>query len=170
MRINPIGFLCVALSAILMSSSGLSPTGIVVAAAVMNFIRRVMKNKDLGAQALSILRLFGPKEMDLLYHEIVDFLYIWDCCDHTEKLMQDEMQSDLDELRLIRTAIFMSRISDLFSRKFDKICRKYPNFWQKCEKVAEELRIQVNGDKDNGTEKVLEVRTDKAIDGVYQKV
>ena len=105
-----------------------------------------MKNKDLGGQAHSILRMFGPKEMDLLYHEMVDFLYIWDSCDHTDKLMQDQLSSNLDELRLLRTAIVLSRLAELFGRKFDKISRKYPDFWKKCEQVEEQLRAEVNND------------------------
>ena len=107
-----------------------------------------MKNKDLEGQANSILRLFGPKEMDLLYHEMVDFLYIWDCCEHTDKLMQEELTSNLDQLRLLRTAIAISRIADMYNRTFTKIAKRFPNFWKRCEQVAEELRKEVNTDVD----------------------
>ena len=103
-----------------------------------------MKNKDLEGQANSILRLFGPKEMDLLYHEMVDFLYIWDSCEHTDKLMQAHLTTDLDQLRLLRTAIALSRIADMYSRTFDKISKRFPNFWKRCEQVAEDLRNEVN--------------------------
>jgi len=118
-----------------------------------------MKIKDLEGQANSILRLFGPKEIDLLYHEMVDFLYIWDSCDHTDKLMQDELTTDLDHLRLLRTAIAMSRIADMYSRTFDKISRKFPNFWKKCEQVAEDLRIEVNNDD----------HTNKDVQGLFRE-
>jgi len=117
-----------------------------------------MRNKDLGAQANAILRLFGPKDMDLLYHEMVDFLYIWDSCEHTDKLMQDELTSNLDQLRLIRSAIALSRIADLYSRKFDKISKRFPAFWRRCEQTEAELRKEVNAN-DNTDQDLQQVPT-----------
>lgn len=113
-----------------------------------------MKNDDLETQANAILRLFGPKEMTELYDEMVDFMYIWEGGEHEDKVLQEQVSTSLDKLRLLRTAIALSRLADLYSRKFDKIARKFPNFWKRCDRVAEDLRKEVNDDADKALHSV----------------
>lgn len=97
-----------------------------------------MRSQTLPEQAQAILAQFPSDKIQVLYNELVDFIYGW------QMYVEAGEDANMRDLMLFRTAIALSRIADLHYRSFDKIQRRYAGFWQRCEQVADEMMTQVN--------------------------
>lgn len=94
-------------------------------------------NHEISTQATSILKIFGHEQLSDLYINMAMLVEIW-------RVDGDECKTEFDKddeaqlINLLRSAILLSKIADMHSKKFDKISHKYWNFWKKCEKIGSE--------------------------------
>jgi hypothetical protein len=102
-----------------------------------------MFNDEISSQASEILRVFGHEQLYLLYQEMHMLVEVWHIDEHEcEKLCEDPEDS-ADLIKLLRSAIILSRIADMYSKKFDKISHKHWHFWKKCEEIAQKVAEEV---------------------------
>ena len=96
-------------------------------------------NVDISSQASSILRVFGYEDLYKFYNEIHILLEVWRIDENENTALFDEPRGDEDLIKLLRSAIVLSKISDLYGKKFDKISHRYWNFWKKCDEIAQHI-------------------------------
>ncbi len=96
-------------------------------------------NSDLSEQASAILRVFGYEELYNFYNEIHVLLEVWRVDEGSCKTLCDDPSNQEDLIKLLRSAIILSRVSDLYGKKFDKISHRYWNFWKRCEEIAQQV-------------------------------
>lgn len=83
-----------------------------------------------------ILKLFGPEKMMQLYEDFVRLFEMWNTTSQEESEMQEVCDSNLDQLRLIRSAYALSILAENHCRDLRKIVDRYPKFNVICENIA----------------------------------
>ena len=85
-----------------------------------------------------ILKLFGPEKMMSLYHDFVRLFEMWNTTQQEESEMQELCHSELDQIRLIRTAYALSILAENHSRDLKRIVDRFPKFNVICEDIAKQ--------------------------------
>ena len=85
-----------------------------------------------------ILKLYGPEKMMQLYEDFVRLFEMWNTTPQEETEMQELCHSNLDQLRLIRSAYALSLLAENHVRDFKRIVDRYPKFHIICENIAKE--------------------------------
>lgn len=85
-----------------------------------------------------ILKLFGPEKMMHLYEDFVRLFEMWNTTPQEECEIQEQCHSELNQLRLIRSAYAISMLAEHHSRDLKRIVDRYPKFNEVCEKIAQQ--------------------------------
>lgn len=95
--------------------------------------------KSLGDEANGILELFGPDKL-------IDFLKIsWELYDlygydEEEDWVEKAVGSDVNNVRLARTAYLLSALAEITHKPMAKIHRQFPDFYLRAERLASSLK------------------------------
>lgn len=97
------------------------------------------KNKlDISQQCSGILELFDPKDLMDLIEQIMSLHDIYNVSEQVDKEVDEELGGELREVRLVMTAVTLSKIADKHGKAFRLINIRYPNFHGLCQKIADE--------------------------------
>ena len=112
------------------------------------------KLKLLSDQANGILKEFGAQKLCNLLEDVYgseehkkgilySMLDLFTTSEDLEAELDSLLQGELHEVRLLATAMLISRLADRYGRVLKKITTKYPNFHNLCKKINGE----VNGNR-----------------------
>src|SRR5438046_2154652 len=90
----------------------------------------------------AILKIFGPEKMMLFYADFVRLFEMWNTTEDDEAFLQQQCDSELNQLRLIRTAYALSILAENHARDLRKIVDRHPKFHVICENIAVEESCQ----------------------------
>jgi len=86
-----------------------------------------------------ILKLFGPEKMMSLYDDFVRIFEMWNSTPEQDSELQEQCDSSLDRIRLIRSAYALSILAENHSRDLKRIVDRYPKFNVICENITKDL-------------------------------
>lgn len=102
----------------------------------MERLQRKKMSDHLNKSVEGILKLYGTDKMMQLYEDFYRIFEMWSTAPHEEAEMQELCDSNLDQLRLIRSAYALSMLAQHHYRDLRRIVDRYPNFYIVCENIA----------------------------------
>lgn len=113
---------------------------------------------SINDKAKGILNIFGPEQLMMLIENVWELFKLYDVDEEDDWVVKKVGEEDAREVRLARTAYILSLVASNHSKAFDKIQRKYPDFWKDAERIEREVSAARKGDFSN----VLEERDEKS--------
>lgn len=100
-----------------------------------------MKPKTLESEINKFLESWGSKEMTSFLHDIIPLFELYDVDEEDDWVRDAVGESNLQNVRLIRTVYLMSRIAEFHAGKLCIINMNFKNLWKRmqCVNAAEEI-------------------------------
>lgn len=97
------------------------------------------KKTSLPDEAEGILQIFGPDRLFQLLRQVWELFELYDVDEADDWVVEKIGDRDARGVRLARTAYVLSVLASHHGKYFDKIQKKYPDFWREAEKIAQEM-------------------------------
>lgn len=100
-----------------------------------------MKPKTLESEINKFLESWGSKEMTSFLHDIIPLFELYDVDEEDDWVRDAVGESNLQNVRLIRTVYLMSRIAEFHAGKLCIINMNFKNLWKRmqCVNAAGEI-------------------------------
>lgn len=97
--------------------------------------------------AWGILKMFPTSKLMELHADFKKLFEVWVADEIEEKELQENCVSELNQIRLLHTAIELSRIAHKHAKEFNRVIERHPNFYVVCEKIAKEENEKSSAEK-----------------------
>lgn len=87
-------------------------------------------------KAEGILRIFDQPQLMEFLSDAWELFQLYDFTEEQDEQLNNQLLGELREVRLIKTAIALSRLADNNAKRFKKITSRYPGFASQCEDIA----------------------------------
>ncbi len=124
---------------------------------------RSMKNMAINDKAKGILEIFGPEEVIKFVEDVSELYTLYDVDEENDWVAEKVGAENTREVRLARTAILLSMISETHGKLLDKINRKFPGFWKDAERIAKEVSSVLEKEKTQSKDDVHQASDDRAL-------
>ena len=111
------------------------------------------KNLSVNEKARGILQIFGPERLMSLVNDIWELFELYDVDEEDDWVANKVGEENVREVRLARTAYLLSLVAANHGKAFEKIQKKFPDFWKDAERIAREVEAARKGDLGDVLEK-----------------
>ncbi len=101
-----------------------------------------MNETELSREASAILNQYHVNELMELFHDVHELFTLYDVDEQDDIELQKHFKDDIHHLRLIKTAIILSRLADNHARRLLKIHRRFGGFWSRALQAAQQDQTQ----------------------------
>lgn len=128
----------------------------------------IMSKKPISVneKAKGILQIFGPERLMQFIKDSWELYELYDVDEEDDWVAERVGEEDVRGVRLARTAYLLSLVAANHAKAFEKIQRKYPDFWKDAERIEREVSAARKGVFSN----VLEEEDEKSKCDVSEEV
>lgn len=103
------------------------------------------KKVSVNDKVIGILELFGPDRLMEFLTVVQELFALYDVDEAEDWVASKVGEENAREVRLARTAYLLSIIADMHGKYFQKIQRRFPNFYKDAEKIERQVALAREG-------------------------